>query len=87
MIQQLYEDGWLVPAFAPMTAHNLNDIQPPWEGAAPLGASVLLGEGFTPSGSLLRASLAMAASPLSEDVRNGGLGGMTFTTPTMDGAR
>ena len=81
VIQQLYEDGWLVPAFAPMTAHNLNDIQPPWEGAAPLGASVLLGEGFTPSGSLLRASLAMAASPLSEDVRNGGLGGHDLHNP------
>ena len=52
--------------------HSLNDIKPPWAASAPLGASVELGEGFTPSGSLLRASLAMAASPLPEEVRNGG---------------
>lgn len=72
IIQQLYEDGWLVPALAPLTPHYLNDMKPPWAQSAPLGASVQLGEGFTPSGSLLRASLAMAASPLPEEVRNGG---------------
>ena len=34
-----------------------------------------LGDGFTPSGSLLRASLALAASPLPDESRNGGEGG------------
>ena len=72
VIQQLYEEGWLVPASATLTPHYLNDIMPPWQEPAPLGASVQLGEGFTPSGSLLRASLAMAATPLGQDVRNGG---------------
>ena len=72
VIQQLYEDGWLIPAFAPITSHSLNELKPPWAASAPLNASIQLGEGFTPSGSLLRASLAMAASPLPDEVRNGG---------------
>ncbi|RJU94639.1 MAG: hypothetical protein DWC03_02300 [Candidatus Poseidoniales archaeon] len=81
VIQQLYEDGWLVPAFAPTTTHYLNDMIPVWAETAPLGASVQLGEGFTPSGSLLRASLAMAASPLPEATRNGGEGGHDLHNP------
>lgn len=81
VIQQLYEDGWLVPAFAPTTPHYLNDMMPVWAEAAPLGASVHLGEGFTPSGSLLRASLAMAASPLPQEFRNGGSGGHDLHNP------
>ena len=75
VIQQLYQDGWLVPANAPLTLHYLRDLQPNWADDAPLMRGVYLGEGFTPSGSLLRASLAMATSPLADDIRNGGNGG------------
>ena len=81
VIQQLYEDGWLVPAQAPLTLHYLNDLQPSWAEAAPMMRGVYLGEGFTPSGSLLRASLAMASTPLADDVRNGGNGGYDLHNP------
>ena len=80
IIQQLYEDGWLVPVGAELTPHNRSEIQPGWADAIGLD-SVSLGDGFTPSGSLIRASLAMAASPLSEDVRNGGDGGYGLHNP------
>ena len=81
VIQQLYQDGWLVPANAPLTLHYLRDLQPNWADDAPLMRGVYLGEGFTPSGSLLRASLAMATSPLADDIRNGGNGGYDLHNP------
>ena len=73
IVQQLYEDGWLMPAHAPMVSVSVDDLRPAWNDDAS-NMTVLLGGGFTPSGPLLRASLAMAASPLSEDQRNGGGG-------------
>ena len=81
VLQQLYEDGWLISANEPTSTHYLSDIKPGWAEASPLGASVQLGEGFTPSGSLLRASLAMATSPLPSEVRNGGNGGHELHNP------
>ena len=81
VIQQLYQDGWLMPAFAPTSTHYLSDLAPGWAEPGPLGASVQLGEGFTPSGSLLRASLAMATTPLPLDLRNGGGGGFDLHNP------
>ena len=80
LVQQLYQDGWLVPEYAALTAHNLSDLQPAW--AESLDAeTVMLGDGFTPSGPLLRASLAMATTPLPESVRNGGEGGHALHNP------
>ena len=73
IVQQLYEDGWLMPAHAPMVSVSVDDLRPAWNDDAS-NMTVLLGGGFTPSGPLLRASLAMAASPLSEDQRNGARG-------------
>ena len=81
VIQQLYEDGWLVPANAPLTPHYIRDVQPSWAEDAPMMRAVHLGDGFTPSGSLLRASLAMAASPLPNETRNGGEGGYQLHNP------
>ena len=80
IVQQLYEDGWLMPAHAPMVSVSVDDLRPAWNDDAS-NMTVLLGGGFTPSGPLLRASLAMAASPLSEDLRNGGEGGMELHNP------
>ena len=69
-----------MPAHAPMVSVSVGDLRPAWNDDAS-NMTVLLGDGFTPSGSLLRASLAMAASPLSEDQRNGGEGGMDLHNP------
>ena len=71
VIQQLYENGWIVMAHENLTETMLS--VPTWSDEG--GSSVLLGEGFTPSGSLLRASLAMAVSPLNDSEKNGGFGG------------
>ena len=80
IVQQLYEQGWLVPAYAPMTSQNITALQPGWAEESDV-ERVLLGDGFTPSGSLIRASLAMAASPLEQDQRNGGDGGHDLHNP------
>ena len=80
VVQQLYEDGWIVPANAITYTQNLNDLQPGWAEASPV-QFIDLGEGFTPSGSLLRASLAMATSPLPQSLRNGGDGGHELHNP------
>ncbi|MFZ8906592.1 MAG: S8 family serine peptidase [Poseidonia sp.] len=80
IIQQLYENGWLIPAYAPMEPVSVEKLRPGWSDASS-NMTVLLGDGFTPSGSLLRASMAMAASPLSEDLRNGGGGGAELHNP------
>ncbi len=80
VVQQLYEDGWIVPAHAVMEPHNMSALQPTWAEASPV-QSIELGEGFTPSGSLLRASLAMATSPLPQSVRSGGEGGYELHNP------
>lgn len=70
LIQQLYEDGWLHGAHEPLTAVTLS--VPNWSSSnGP--TTLLLGDGFTPSGPLLRATLALAATPLASGERNGGL--------------
>ena len=86
VIQQLYEDGWLVPANAPLTPHHIRDVQPSWAEDAPMMRAVHLGDGFTPSGSLLRASLAMAASPLPTRLGTVGKADTSYTIPTTGGA-
>ena len=80
IIQQLYEDGWIVPAGEDLSTRKFSGIQPSWVDDVRTD-SVRLGNGFTPSGSLLRASLAMATSSLPEDARNGGDGGHDLHNP------
>ncbi|MBL6806828.1 MAG: S8 family serine peptidase [Candidatus Poseidonia sp.] len=70
IIQQLYEDGWIHGPWEPTTHVNLSDIQPEW--AVPDVRSVALGSGFTPSGALLRATLALSTTPLDNEFRSGG---------------
>ena len=69
ILQQMYEEGWLHGAREPLTPVAMN---PPVWSSAVQAETVLLGEGFTPSGSLLRATLAMATHPLQASERNGG---------------
>ena len=81
VVQQLYQDGWIAHENDVLTNRYLSDIKPAWADPAPMFRGVELGEGFTPSGSLLRASLALAATPLPETVRNGGTGGHDLHNP------
>ncbi|MGB1766017.1 MAG: S8 family serine peptidase [Poseidonia sp.] len=80
VLQQLYEDGWIVPSYASLEPTNLSELQPAWAEQHVVD-SILLGDGFTPSSSLMRASLAMATSPLSNETRNGGEGGLALNNP------
>ncbi len=82
IIQQLYEEGWIHGPWEPTASVNLSETQPQW--ATPDARSVVLGAGFTPSGPLLRATLALAATPLSAEFREGG-GGSTALHNTYDG--
>ncbi len=80
IVQQLFEQGWIVPAYAPLQSTPLEMLQPTWAEDTEVD-SLLLGTGFSPSNSLMRASLAMATSPLPDTVRNGGDGGNDLHNP------
>ena len=68
VVQQLVEDGWLTPPGANSTAVNVSDLRPGWATELDPGVDVqgalALGDGFTPSGALLRALLAASADDL-----------------------
>jgi hypothetical protein len=81
VLQQMYQDGWLTGSFEPLHAVPLSTLQPSWVEVTPNNTTLLLGPGFTPSGSLMRATLALAATPLSQDERSGGNGGYQLHNP------
>ena len=82
VIQQLYEDGWLLGPHESVSPIPLSDIQPPWSNESFSGITeVLLGDGFSPSGPMLRATMALATTPLNETYRNGGDGGFDLHNP------
>ena len=78
IVQQMYEQGWLHGAREPTRALDVADLAPGWSAAH--NNTLLLGHGFTPSGALIRATLAMATSPLDQEARNGGKGGDAWRT-------
>ena len=60
VLQQMVQDGWLVGSNEILHNVSLDSITPNW---ATLGNnSILLGEGFTPSGPLLKALLSVATT-------------------------
>tara|TARA_S200000501_G_scaffold107245_1_gene100655 strand:- start:4752 stop:7889 length:3138 start_codon:yes stop_codon:yes gene_type:complete len=64
VIQQMVQDGWFVGSNEPLNDVNLASISPEW---ANLGNnSILLGEGFTPSGPLLKALLSVSATGVGD---------------------
>lgn len=73
IIQQMYEQGWILGPREPTLEVLLSDGSPSWSESN--NATIRLGQGFTPSGALLRATMALATSPLNEEHRNGGEGG------------
>ena len=62
VIQQMVEQGWIITANEPVNEYNLSEIKPSWS-ALP-NQSISLGEGFTPSGSLLRSLMAIATKDI-----------------------
>ena len=79
VIQQMYEQGWIMGTRESTTEQSARTFAPSWSNIDDI--TVRLGQGFTPSGALLRATLALATTPLSEEHRNGGDGGDEWRTP------
>ena len=65
IIQQMIEQGWILGANEDVDAVNLSELAPVWSNVA--NQSLELGEGFTPSGPLLRSLLAIATQDLMND--------------------
>jgi len=75
IIQQMVEQGW-ISGNENRTLQSISGIRPEWVGEEKNTTNNLsLAAGFSPSGSLLRALLSLATTPLSQDVRNGENGG------------
>lgn len=65
IIQQMIQQGWILGANEDVNSVNLSDLVPTWSNVT--NKSVELGEGFTPSGPLLRSVLAIATQDLMSD--------------------
>ncbi|MDB2322488.1 S8 family serine peptidase [Candidatus Poseidoniales archaeon] len=74
IIQQMVEQGW-ISGNEVRTNSSMSAIAPNWSMEDYGNASLLLAEGFTPSGPMLRALLALSTTQLPEEERNGGQGG------------
>ncbi|MDA8832908.1 S8 family serine peptidase [Candidatus Poseidoniales archaeon] len=73
IIQQMVEQGW-ISGYEVRTNSSMSAIAPDWSVEDYGNASLLLAEGFTPSGPMLRALLALSTTQLPEEERNGGQG-------------
>ena len=67
IIQQMVEQGWIITANEPVIEYNLSEIKPTWSTLP--DENISLGEGFTPSGSLLRSLMVIASKDMN--VENG----------------
>ena len=75
LIQQMIEDGW-ISGSDNRSSVAVQTLRPVWSDATLNSTNHLqLSEGFTPSGSLLRALLSLSTTQLSQEERNGGDGG------------
>lgn len=62
IIQQMVEQGWIITANEPVNKYNLSEIKPSWSSLP--NQNISLGDGFTPSGSLLRSLMAIATKDI-----------------------
>ena len=65
VVQQMVEQGWILGANEALFEHNLSDITPNWSVLP--NESIFLGEGFAPSGPLLRSLLALSTRDMLDD--------------------
>ncbi len=65
IVQQMVEQGWIMSANEATTDVNLSKITPSWSDLP--HETIALGNGFTPSGQLLRSLLAIATKELPDD--------------------
>ena len=83
LIQQLVEEGWISGQEPRFNASMASQI-PEWEEGINANSTVSVGQGFTPSGPMLRSLLALSTTHLPQAERNGGDGGYDLQN-THDG--
>jgi hypothetical protein len=81
IIQQMVEQGWISGSELRVPV-SLESLRPSW---APDDVNdtnhLLLADGFTPSGPMLRSLLSLATTPLSQSERNNGQEGLDLQNP------
>lgn len=77
IIEQMVRDGWFTGHNESLEIVDSRSLQPWFSNTPSFQHDLLLGEGFTPSAPLLKSLLALSTTPLSEEFRNGGMGGGT----------
>ena len=75
IIEQMVRDGWFTGHNESLEIVDSRSLQPWFSNTPSFQHDLLLGEGFTPSAPLLKSLLALSTTPLSEEFRNGGVGG------------
>ena len=75
IIEQMVRDGWFTGHNESLDNVDSRSLQPWFSNTPSFQHDLLLGEGFTPSAPLLKSLLALSTTPLSEEYRNGGMGG------------
>ena len=80
VVQQMVEVGAVRGTDLPVSLQVDGLVTPAWSDAS-LDGGALLGEGWTPSGSLLRALLAASAVPLNASAAGGGSGHSGLSNP------
>lgn len=74
LIQQMVEQGW-ISGQEVRSNISIGANAPGWVDSTLLNATIDVGEGFTPSGPMLRALLALSTTPLPSGERDDGQGG------------
>ena len=75
ILEQMVREGWFTGHNESIGIVDSRSLQPWFSSTPSFQHDLLLGEGFTPSAPLLKSLLALSTTPLSEDFRNGGVGG------------
>ena len=82
IIQQMVEQGWIRGSLENTNDISIDQLRPQWVNSSLNPSSnLMLGDGFTPSGPMLRALMAIASTPLPLDERNAGNGGEDLRNP------
>ena len=82
IIQQMVEQGWIRGSLENTNDISIDQLRPQWVNSSlNPSANLMLGDGFTPSGPMLRALMAIASTPLPLDERNAGNGGEDLRNP------
>ncbi len=64
IVQQMVEQGWILGSNEATTEYNLSDLKPSWSSLP--NETINLGNGFTPSGLLLKSLLVLATQDIVE---------------------